>query len=243
MDLSVPARARVALAAVILVAAASWCPAGAQTLVSHVETTSFASGLPEDTGSSWSRVGTGHALLVEDELLLNDNSTAHLIAYQGLLGRIEAVHDVAFRAELKVVSNLGGDGALIEVSRPGMEVLVQLYPEGIVVLEREGRDGERWLGSVDADLSEYREVSVHKTSRHHPDGEQVAVAIDGVEVLRVTPHGTGDLDVGRVLFGSLGYLDFGATLWRWVEVDAHLDQQKTPADTGTVGRLKGRFRD
>lgn len=234
--------ATLALAVAILFAAASSSPA--QTLVSHSEMTSFSSGLPDETGSSWTRVGTGYALILDGgDLLLNDNSAAEVIAYQGLLGRIEATHDVVFRAELRVVSNLGGDGAMIEISRPGMEVLVQLFPEGITVMERDGRDGERWLGSADVDLSGFRTLTIHKTSELHPAGEQVVVAVDGTELLRVQPHGTGDLGLGRVLFGSLGYIDFGATVWRWVEVDARLDESKTPTAAGSVGRLKGSFRD
>ena len=233
-------RATLALAIAILFAAAWPCPA--QTLVSHSELTAFAAGLPDETGSSWTRVGTGHALILDgDQLLLNDNSAGHLISYQGLLGQIEDVHDVVLQAEVKVVSNVGGDGALLEISRPGMELVVQLFPEGIVLMERDGREGERWLGSADADFSDFRVLSVHKTSRHHPDGEHVTVSVDGQQLLRATPHGTGELDVGRVLFGSLGYPDFGATLWRWIEVDAHLDQQKIPNGSGSVGRLKGSF--
>lgn len=235
---------RAALALAVVTSFASALPCGAQTMVDHSERTSFSSGLPDASGSSWDRVGTGYALILDgDELLLNDNSSAELIAFQGLLGQIESAHDVVFRAEVRVVSNVGGDGALIEISRPGMEVLVQLFPEGIVLMERDGRTGERWLGSVDVDLSEFREVAVHKTSRLDPAGEQVIVSVGGQELIRAKPHGTGDLDLGRVLFGSLGYVDFGATLWRWVEVDARVDVAKIPTTDATMGQLKGRFRD
>ena len=219
-------------------------PCAGQTLVSHFETTSFASGLPEETGSSWTRVGTGHALILSGgELLLNDNSAGFLVAYQGLLGRIESVHDVFFRGEVRVISNLGGSAALIEISRPGMEVLVQLFPEGIVVMERAGRDEPRWLGSADVDLSEFREVEVHKTSVFSQDPEQIIVSVDGAELLRVHPRATGDLAVGRVLFGSLGYVDMGATVWRWVEVQAQLEEQKIPVESSSIGCLKARFDD
>jgi hypothetical protein len=206
--------------------------------------TSFSSGLPEETGSSWTRVGTGHALVLSGgELLLNDNSAGFLVAYQGLLGRLEAVHDVFFRGEVRVISNLGGEAALIEISRPGLEVLVQLFPEGIVVMERAGRDAPRWLGSAAVDLSDFHEIEVHKTSVFSPDPEQVIVSVDGVELLRVQPRATGDLALGRVLFGSLGYADLGATIWRWVEVQAQLEEQKTPVERSSVGRLKARFDD
>jgi hypothetical protein len=161
-----------ALAFVLMSGLAAPCPG--QTLVSHFEMTSFSSGLPEETGSSWTRVGTGHALVLSGgELLLNDNSAGFLVAYQGLLGRLEAVHDVFFRGEVRVISNLGGEAALIEISRPGLEVLVQLFPEGIVVMERAGRDAPRWLGSAAVDLSDFHEIEVHKTSVFSPDPEQV----------------------------------------------------------------------
>jgi len=230
------------LLAAILIGAA--VPCVGQTLVSHFETTSFGSGLPEETGSSWTRVGTGHALLLPGgELLLNDNSAGFLVAYQGLLGRIEAVHDIYFRSELRVISNLGGEAALIEISRPGMEVLVQLYPEGIVVVERAGRDAPKWLGSVNVDLSDFHEVEVHKTSIFNPEPEQIIVSVDGIELLRVHPRATGDMALGRVLFGSLGYSDLGATIWRWVEVQAQLEEQKTPAARSSIGQMKARFDD
>ena len=233
-------RSIVTLAVVFLLGSA--VPCAGQTLVSHFETTSFGSGLPEETGSSWTRLGTGYALILSGgELLLNDNSTGFLVAYQGLLGRIEAVHDVFFRGEVRVISNLGGEAALIEISRPGMEVLVQLYPEGIVVMERSGRDAPRWLGSADVDLSGFREVEVHKTSIFSQEPEQVIVSVDGAELLRVQPRGTGDLALGRVLFGSLGYADVGATMWRWVEVQAQLEEQKVPVEPSSIGRLKARF--
>jgi hypothetical protein len=219
-------------------------PCLGQTLVSHFEMTSFSSGLPEETGSSWTRVGTGHALILSGgELLLNDNSAGFLVAYQGLLGRLEAVHDVFFRGEVRVISNLGGEAALIEISRPGMEVLVQLFPAGIVVMERAGRDEPRWLGSAEVDLSDFREIEVHKTSVFSPDPERVIVSVDGVELLRVQPRATGDLALGRVLFGSLGYADLGATIWRWVEVQVQLEEQKIPVQWSSVGRLKARFDD
>jgi len=217
-------------------------PAAAQTLVSHFETTSFGSGIPEDTGSSWTRVGTGHVLLLDDdELLINDNSTSSVVAYQGLLGRLEASHDVFFRGEVKVLSNIGGEAALIEISRPGMEVLVQLYPDGISVVERAGRDPARWLGSASVDLTEFREIEIHKTSDAGPDPERLSVSVDGVELVSIEPRGTGDLGLGRVLFGSLGYADLGATIWRWVEVQAVYEQQKIPTAPATIGQLKGRF--
>jgi hypothetical protein len=226
---------------ILLLVAAS---APAQTLVSHYETTSFGSGLPEDTGASWARVGTGHVLLLsEGEMLLNDNSPGMVVAYQGLLGQVEAGHDVVFRGEVKVLSNIGGEGALIEVSRPGMEVLVELYPDAINVLERSGRDPARWLGSVSVDLGEFRTIEVHKTSDASSLPERVMVSVDGVEVISVEPRGTGDLGLGRILFGSLGYPDLGATVWRWVEVRAEPEEQKTPATAATIGRLKGRFQE
>ena len=242
MDRTPAPRPIATLAFVLLLGLA--VPCLGQTLVSHFEMTSFSSGLPEETGSSWTRVGTGHALILSGgELLLNDNSAGFLVAYQGLLGRLEAVHDVFFRGEVRVISNLGGEAALIEISRPGMEVLVQLFPAGIVVRERAGRDEPRWLGSAEVDLSDFREIEVHKTSVFSPDPEQVIVSVDGVELLRVQPRATGDLALGRVLFGSLGYADLGATIWRWVEVQAQLEEQKIPVQWSSVGRLKARFDD
>ncbi|RKZ18073.1 hypothetical protein DRQ53_01430 [bacterium] len=220
------------------------CPSTllAQTLVSHSERITFVSGLPEDTGSSWSRVGTGPVLLLDGgELLLNDNSPGEVVAYQGLLGQLEAEHDVAFRGELHVLSNIGGNAALIEISRPGMEVVVQLYRDQIVILERVGHAAPLWLGSVAIDMDRFRQIEVHKTSSVGQDAEQISVHVDGQELMRVTPRGGGELGLGRVLFGSMGYADMGATLWRWVEVEAQLEEIKIPVAGASLSSLKSRF--
>ena len=231
-----------AVALSLLFVLASAVPAGAQTLVSHYETTSFTSGIPEDTGSSWTRVGTGHVVLMDEgELLINDNSPGTVVAYQGLLGRIESGHDIVFRGELKVLSNIGGEAALIEISRPGMEVLVQLHPDHITVVERSSRDPGRWLGSAQVDLTDFREIEIHKSSDAGSGPERITVSVDGSELISISPRGTGDLGLGRVLFGSLGYSDLGATVWRWVEVQAVFEEQKTPTTAATVGQLKARF--
>jgi hypothetical protein len=233
-------RIAVALGCAVLFATAS--PGWGQTLVSYSQKTSFSSGLPEDTGTAWDRIGTGHALLTDDDgLLLNDNSVGALIVYQGLLGQLVAAHEVVFRGEVRVISNLGGEAALVEISRPGMELQVQLYPDHITVMERAGKDPARWLASVDVDLSEFTEIEVHKTSDIGPAPEQLIVRVAGSEILRVDPRATGDMNLGRVLFGSLGYSDLGATIWHWVEVHAELQQQKTPTSEHSVGRLKGRY--
>lgn len=217
-------------------------PASAQTLVSHSEYTGFSSGLPEDTGSTWVRIGTGPVLLLDrGELLVNDNSGGEVVAYQGLLGRIEAAHDLVFRGEVQVLSNLGGNAALVEVSRPGLEVIVQLYRDHVAVLERVDASSTRWLGSAPVDLERFREISVRKTSSSSPGAEEVIVEVDRVELLRVQPRAEGTLGLGRVLFGSMGYADMGATLWRWVEVEAQLEQVGTPVESATLGGLKSRF--
>lgn len=216
--------------------------AQAQSLSSHHERIAFTSGLPEDTGSIWTRIGTGPVLLVDgQDLLVNDNSGAELVAYQGLLGLLDARHDVVFRGEVLVLSNIGGDGALIEISHPGLEIIVQLYRDHLSVLERVGADETHWLGSADVDLERFREIAIHKTSSVADGGELVSVAIDGATLLTVQPRAAGELSVGRVLFGSMGYADMGATLWRWVEVDAELKDPLTPVSSASVGELKARF--
>jgi hypothetical protein len=233
---------RPAVALFLLLSLVPVLSAAAQTLVSHYETTSFTAGIPEDTGSSWTRVGTGHVLLMEEgELLINDNSPGTVVAYQGLLGRIEASHDVVFRGELKVLSNIGGEAALIEISRPGMELLVQLHPDRITVVERSSREPGRWLGSAPVDLTDFREIEIHKSSDAGSGPERLTVSVGGNELITVSPRGTGDMGLGRVLFGSLGYSDLGATIWRWVEVQAVYEEQKTPTTAATVGQLKARF--
>ena len=174
-------------------------------------------------------------------MMLNDNSPGTVVAYQGLLGRIEAGHDVVFRGELKVLSNIGGDAALIEISRPGMEVLVQLHPDRITVIERDAREPGRWLGSASVDLTDFRVIELHKSSDAGAGPESLTVSVDGAEVISVVPRGTGDMGLGRVLFGSLGYSDLGATVWRWVEVQAVYEEQNTPTAEATVGQLKAHF--
>ena len=124
-----------------------------------------------------------------------------------------------------------------------MEVLVELSPGEVSVHERDGRDTPRWIASADVDLTVFREIEILKSSISDPLGERVVVRVDGSTLLDVQPRGTGELGVGRVVFGSLGYPDLGASLWRWVEFQAEWIEQKTPSAPRSVGSLKRGFSD
>lgn len=222
-------------------------PAGAEVVQTYQQRTDF-DVLPEKAVQPWSRVGDGHRMILEEAggpvLLLNDNDAAERIAYQSVVGEIEAAHRIRVRARVRVLSNGDGDGALLEVSRPGMEVLVRLRTDRIDVVERLDGRQFRWLGSSPVDLTEYRELEVTKAALDEAGLETVRVAVDGQEILRVRPRGGGGLDVGRVLLGSLSYPSYGATLWQWIDVELWATSAEGSAvsvEKSSVGSLKARW--
>lgn len=229
----------------ILVLLALAVPLRAEVVQTYKQRTLFEA-LPEASATPWSKVGSAPSMILEEAsaLLLNDNDAGDRVAYQSMVGRVEASHRVRVQARVKVVANSDGDAALIELSRPGLEVLVRLRPDRIDVLERlEGRQ-TRWLGSAAADLTDYRLIEVEKAAIGEGGQEVVRVLFEGEEILSVQPQGGGELDVGRILMGSLSYPGYGASLWRWIEVELWRDDAEgssVSVETPSVGSLKSRW--
>jgi hypothetical protein len=195
-----------------------------------------------DADAAWERIGLGYALLLSDgRLAINDNSNADRIAFQTLVGSIDAAHELRVRASLSVLSNLMGEAALLELSRPGLEVLLRLFPDRLVLGERDGAGEFRWLGEASVDLSSLREIELVKFAAPSADVESVALSVDGLELLRVKPHALGALGIGRVLFGSLSLSDMGASVWDWIEIDVRYVAPQLPAATSSFGEFKSRF--
>lgn len=211
------ARAVTRAVVVPLVAHAAFAsPAIAQPLASHEFTTVFDQ-VPGAAGL-WSQIGAAGCLVDHGELLINDNSTGDCIAFQSMVGEIQAAHRVTVTAEMRILTNFGGQSAVIEISRPGLELLVQLDTDRIDVLERAGDRELVWLTGAPAELASYHEVSVTKLSVVEDPRESFVVAIDGAEVVRVAGRGDGRLGVGRIVFGSLDYASLGASVWSRVDV-------------------------
>ena len=211
----------------------------AQDVVSRTEFEQY----PEDAGSLWSRVGSGHALLLDGEMVLNDNSQGSCIAYQALVGQIQADHRVVLEARVRVLSNIGGMAAMVEISRPGAELVVQLHSEQIVVMERAADRELRWLASTPVDLGAPFDLRLTKAAVTEDPAETLTVEVDGQAVLSCRARGLGELGTGRVVFGSLGYPDMGASGWFWV--DLAVEQIEVSGVVGveatSLGSLKGRF--
>jgi len=236
---------RLAGAAVLTLALSSATPASAQTAdPAPVYESTPLSSLPDETGGVWSRIGTAPTFVIGDRLICNDNSTGAYVAYQGMLGQIEAEHTVTVRTSMDVISNIGGQGAVIEISRPGLELIVQLFPDRVTLVEREDR-GLRFIATATATLEVESEVMVRKASSREDGRETLTVWIDGNQVLRGTGSARGQLGIGRVIFGSLGYQAYGATRWSWIEVEAvapDVDQgSSVPTEGRSFGSLKSEF--
>lgn len=238
------ARAVTRAAVVPLVA---WCAlapsAAAQSLAPHEISTPF-DRLPDADGL-WSRIGSSGVLVTEQgELLVNDNSSGDCIAFQSLLGEIEAGHRVTVSARMRVLTHFGGDTSLIEISRPGLELLVRFTRDRIEVLERRAGREPYWLGGAAVDLTLDRELRVTKLAVTEDPLESVVVEIGDVELLRVAGRGDGELGVGRIVFGSLDYPSIGASVWTRfdVSVEPIAPQGGVRAEQQNVGVLKASYR-
>jgi hypothetical protein len=210
---------------------------------SVVVNTQFAA-LPEQSGSPWTRIGTAPAMVIEgNRLFLNDNTSAARIAYQTLLGEIEAPDRVVISTRVQVLSNFDGDGALMEISRPGLEIVLRLRPDRVDLMERVGRREMRWLASAVVDLSAERDLSFTKSAVDEEGAEWATVGVDGVEILRERPRGGGELGVGRVLIGSLSYPSFGASIWNWIDLELSRVDTGTlvPVEATSMSQLKSRW--
>lgn len=198
--------------------------------------------LPDQASSSWSRVGEGASFLLPDNtLVVNDNSPSDRIGYQTLLGEVEAAHRVSLSARVKVLSNLGGDAVTMEIARPGLEIVLQLHPQNLVLLERQGTGNYRYLGSAAVDLTDFRDVLLQKASAAEHEKERLVVLVDGVPVIEAAPQGGGRLGVGRLLLGSTSYADMGASFWDWVSYRLETVDAGVATSTTSFGRLKSRF--
>jgi hypothetical protein len=231
----------VAIVTILAVLTAGRAPAHAQDLATMDDRTEMTQ-IPDGSNSPWSRIGTAHALLHEGTLVCNDNMGDGYIAFQGMLGELQAEHTVEFRAAVKVHSNIGGQGAVVEISRPGLELIVQLHHDRVDVAER--ADGYlRWVATAPASLTEEHVLRIRKNSVREDSDETLTVWVDGVQVLQARGLAAGTLGVGRVAFGSLGYQSMGATQWRWVELDAEPVSADTavPVETRSFGALKSEF--
>lgn len=235
-------------AVVSLVAGCAFAaPASAQTLAQHEFSTPF-DRLPDAEGL-WSRIGSSGVLVTADgELLVNDNSPGDCIAFQSLLGEIEAAHRVTATVRMRVLTHFGGDTSLIEISRPGLEMLVRFTRDRVEILER--RDGREpyWLGGAAVDLLDDRELRVTKLAVTEDPLESVIVEVingdSAVELLRVAGRGNGQLGVGRILFGSVDYPSYGASVWTRFDVSVVPiePQGGVRTEQQSVGALKASYR-
>ena len=232
--------ARLLFVLVVLSLAAS--PVVAQDLATVGGHTDLSS-LPDSGSSDWTRVGTAHVLVYEGLLVLNDNMVDGFVAYQGYLGQLRAEHEIEVETSMYVMSNIGGLGAVLEVSRPGQEMIVQLFPDRVAVAEREAGGRLRWITTVPVRLDEECRVRVQKASVIEDPSETLRVYVDDTLIVECTGRGAGELDIGRVVFGSLGYGSMGASFWRWIDVRATTPEPGTMVDTETrsFGALKGAF--
>lgn len=240
------ARAVTRAAVVPLVAGwalASSVPATAQSLAQHEFSTPF-DRLPDADGL-WSRIGTSGVLVTDQgELLVNDNSSGDCIAFQSLLGEIEAGHRVMVSARMRVLTNFGGETSLIEISRPGLELLVRFTPDRVEVLERRGGREPYWLAGAAVDLTEDRKLRVTKLAVTEDPLESLVIEIQDVEVLRVAGRGNGQLGVGRIVFGSLDYPSYGASVWTRFDVSVVPiePQGSVRTEHQNLGALKASYR-
>lgn len=195
--------------------------------------------LPDQAG--WQRIGESHALLLENGLVaINDNSRGERIAFETWSDEISRADEVRVRASLRVLSNLEGSAVTMEIARPGLELVLRLYPNQVVLVEREG-DGFRWLAGYAVDLSDFAEVELIKRGAAEGEIEEVEVRIAGTTVLAATPGAVGTLGVSRVIIGSLSYADEGASIWDWIELERRATGGSVKVESRSLASIKARF--
>ena len=200
--------------------------------------------LLEEDLPPWEKIGGGATILLPDgSLLINDNRGDDKIGYQTLLGRISEQNRVIISARLKALSNFDGRGAVMEISRPGLQVGLRFFPDRLILVERD-EDGEwRWLASSSVDLfNDFHEVALEKGSSAGPDGERIKVWLDGVLVADVKPCAASLVPVGRVVIGALSRPSLGASIWDWMRYDLDGLVSALPSEEGSFGSLKATFR-
>lgn len=199
---------------------------------------------PEDDSSPWTRLGYGTAMLLPDEgsLFINDNRVDDRIGYQTLLGAIQAENRVVLKARLKVLSNFDGRGTVMEISRPGLQVALHLYPNRVELVERTATGTWRWLASASADFfQDYHEVTLEKDSSGMPGGEMVRLWLDGTLIAERRPQADSLLEVGRIVIGAMSRPSMGASIWDWVSYDVDGLEKGLPSSGKTIGALKAAF--
>lgn len=199
--------------------------------------------LLEEDLPPWDKIGGGATILLPDgSLLINDNRGDDKIGYETLLGRIHAQNRVIVSARLKALSNFDGRGAVMEISRPGLQVGLRFFPDHMTLVERTESGDWRWLASVSVDLfHEFHEVALEKTSSAGDDGERARVYLDGVLVADVLPRGDSLLPVGRVIIGALSRPSLGASIWDWMRYDLDGVAKALPSEETSFGSLKANF--
>jgi hypothetical protein len=198
--------------------------------------------LPENDLAPWTKLGTAPVILLADQtLLLNDNTSDDRIAYETMLGIPQPEHRITLTARVRVISNLEGRAAVMEVARPHLQAVLRLYPEHVELVERTGTNEWRWMGTVDVDLSGFREIELTKASSVEDPAETISVAIDGAPVLRARPMALGDLDAGRLVIGSVALPALGASIWDWVDYRLTSVSKQVPVETVSFGAMKSRF--
>jgi hypothetical protein len=198
--------------------------------------------LPELDLEPWQRIGGAPVQLLPDQtLLLNDNSRDDRIGYQTLLGVPLAQHRITLAARVRVLSNLEGRAAVMEVSRPRLQAVLRLYPDHLELTERTGTDQWRWLASASLDLTTFREIELRKESSLLDPAETVRVWVDGVLELEARPSADGDLDAGRLVIGSVALPAVGASVWDWVGYRLAEPVAGVPTGVESFGSLKAHY--
>ena len=230
-----------------LMIASTLLPAGSAANAADLRTELSAvyemSVLLEEDLPPWEKLGGGATILLPDgSLLINDNRGDDKIGYQTLVGRIQSENRVIISARLKALSNFDGRGAVMEISRPGLQVALRFFPDHLELVERKDSGDWRWLASRSVDLfHEFHEVSLEKSSSAEDGGERIRVWLDGSLMADVKPQGDSTLPIGRVLIGALSRPSLGASIWDWMRYDLDGLVSSLPADESSVGELKASF--
>ena len=91
-------------------------------------------------------------------------------------------------------------------------------------------------------MTQFQVVELEKASSMVDPHETVSVWLNGQRVLEARPLARGQLEVGRLIVGSVAAPAVGASIWDWLSYRVVGLAEELPSQPESMGGLKARYR-